>query len=159
MSLYGPLKNKKRTGGVASDRPGVLAEEMRPEPAMGMGQSWSRQISLLVFFRLFEGSRLASRVTGCQCVTWREVTCNLVMAEIRLRAGVVVRLLVCFGGNTKPIAFADRLNMGYVNWMWVWILPKAHLAVVTIREMVTTEPTQSHSPQGRGGLTKIKEKH
>ena len=69
------------------------------------------------------------------------------MAEIRLRAGVVVRLLVCFGGNTKPIAFADRLNM------------EAHLAVVTIRGMVTTEPTQSHSPQGRGGLTKIKEKH
>lgn len=41
------------------------------------------------------------------------------MAEIRLRAGVVVRLIVCFGWKIKPIEFADRLNVDYVNYVWV----------------------------------------
>lgn len=41
------------------------------------------------------------------------------MAEIRLRAGVVVRFGPSgFLGKIKPIVFADSMNVGYVNYVW-----------------------------------------
>lgn len=42
------------------------------------------------------------------------------MAEIRRGAGVVVKFRQSgFWGKIKPIVFADRMNVGYVNYVWM----------------------------------------
>lgn len=77
-------------------------------------------------------------------------------AETGPRAGVTVRLAVCFGGKMEPRAFAVGLSAGCVHYEWGWKWPKEHLAVVTVEEWPQRGPLEDIYCKGEGFLYKLK---